>query len=72
METCLGHVLHKYAELLNAHLNALQLEPNNSSTLTAITFVYMLKGEYEEVVEYANQSLQLKRSLYKYCPYSYE
>ena len=60
----LGHVLrkqHKYDESLNAHLNALQLEPSNSSTLTAIAFVYLLKGDYEAVVEYANQSLRLKR-----------
>ena len=60
----LGHILRKqqkYDEALKAHLNALQLEPNKPSTLTALAFIHLLKGEYEDVVHYSNQSLRLKR-----------
>ena len=60
----LGHVLRKqgkYDEALSCHFNSLQLSPHNSSTLTAIAFLYLLQGQFNLVVEYANQSLKIKR-----------
>ena len=60
----LGHVLRKlgkFEESLSMHLAALQLEPKQASTLTAIAFVYLLKGEFGSAVEYANRALRLKR-----------
>ena len=60
----LGHVLRKqqkFEQALKAHSQALQLQPNEASTLTAIAFVYLLMGNYEKVIEFANQSLRLKR-----------
>lgn len=60
----LGHVLRKqgkYEEALEVHLKALQLSPNQASTLTAIAFVHLLKGELENVVKFCNQALRLKR-----------
>lgn len=61
----LGHVLRKqgkYQEALEAHMSALQLDPTNPSTLTAIAFLHLLQGNLVGVVKYANQSLLLKRS----------
>ena len=46
------------------HLSALQLSmlsPNQPSSLTAVAFVYRLKGDFEKVVEFANCSLRLRR-----------
>ena len=60
----LGHVLRKqgkYDEALSCHFNSLQLGPHNPSTLTAIAFLYLLLGRLNLVVEYANQSLCIKR-----------
>ena len=60
----LGHVLRKQGRLeeaLNAHHNALQLQPSNSSTLTAIAFVHLLREDYELAVQYAHKSLKVKR-----------
>lgn len=60
----LGHVLRKqgkYDEALSCHFNSLQLDPHNPSTLTAIAFIYLLQGHLDSVVEYANQSLRVKR-----------
>ena len=60
----LGHVLRKQGKLdeaLSMHFSALHLEPAQSSTLTAIGFVYLLKGDFENVVKFANQALRLKR-----------
>ena len=60
----LGHILRKQGKLdeaLAMHLSALQLSPNQASSLTAIAFVYLLKGDLEKVVEFANRSLRLKR-----------
>ena len=60
----LGHVLRKqgkYDEALSMHLSALQLAPNQPSSLTAIAFIYLLKGDFEKVIEFANRSLRLKR-----------
>ena len=60
----LGHTLRKQGKLdeaLQAHRHALQLDPMNPSTLTALAFVQLLRGDLEGVVSYANQSLRLKR-----------
>ena len=60
----LAHVLRKqgkFDEALSMHLSALQLDPNQPSTLTAIAFVYLLEGEMENVVEFSNRALRLKR-----------
>ena len=51
----------KFDEALEMHLSALQLAPNQASTLTAIAFVYLLKGNFDKVVEFANRALRLKR-----------
>ncbi len=62
--TNLGHVLRKqgkYEEALSCHFNSLQLCPHNASILTAIAFLYLLQGKFDLVVEYANQSLRVKR-----------
>ena len=56
----LGHVLRKqrkFDEALSMHFSALQLSPNQPSSLTAIAFIYLLKGDIEKVVEFANCSL---------------
>ena len=60
----LGHVLRKqgkFEEALEAHMKALQLDPVNPSTLTALAFLHLLRGNIVGVVEYANHSLLLKR-----------
>ena len=60
----LGHVLrkqNKFTEALDAHMKALQLVPNEPSTLSAIGFVYLLMEDYTNVVQYCNQSLRLRR-----------
>ena len=60
----LGHVLRKqgkHEEALGCHFNSLQLGPRNSSTLSAIAFLYLLQGQLDLVFEYANQSLQVRR-----------
>lgn len=60
----LGHVLRKQGRLdeaLTAHHNALQLCPSNPSSLTAIAFLHLLREDYSSAVDYAHQSLQLKR-----------
>ena len=60
----LGHVLrkqHKYQEAINAHMKALQLCPNEASTLSAIAFVHLLMEDYSKVIEYCNRSLRAKR-----------
>lgn len=59
-----GHVLRKQGKLdeaLKAHHNALQLQPSNCSTLTAIAFVHLLREDYVKTVEYAHESLKVKR-----------
>ena len=61
----LGHVLRKqgkYPEALEAHMKALQLVPNEASTLSAISFIYLLMEDYSNVVQYCNQSLRIKRA----------
>ena len=60
----LGHVyrkVKKYDLALEMHHRALQLEPKQASTLTAIAFLHLLMGKYALAVEVANQSLRLKR-----------
>jgi anaphase-promoting complex subunit 6 len=60
----LGHVLRKqgkYQEAQETHMSALQLDPTNPNTLTALAFLKLLQEDFVGVVEYANRSLMLKR-----------
>ena len=60
----LGHVLRKQGKFklaLDAHMRALQVDPCQPNTLTAIAFVYLLLEEYENAMEYCQRSLLLKR-----------
>lgn len=60
----LGHCCRKnekYDESLKYHKQALGLKPQNSCTYTAIGFVYALKGNLENAVDYLHRSLSLKR-----------
>lgn len=60
----LAHVYRKqkkYEMALKMHYQALQLEPNETSTLTAIAFTHLLQGHFEDAVEFCNRSLRLKR-----------
>ena len=60
----LAHVYRKqkkYEQALKCHHQALQLEPNQSTTLTAIAFTHLLQGNFEDTVEFCNKSLRLKR-----------
>ena len=53
--------LGRYEAALECHFKALQLKPDEPSTLTAIAFVHLLRGEYDEAVVYCNRSLCLRR-----------
>eukprot|EP00731_Ephydatia_muelleri_P000468 Em0001g468a len=60
----LGHVhrkLRRYELALECHFKALQLKPDEPSTLTAIAFVHLLRGDYDGAVVYCNKSLCLRR-----------
>lgn len=60
----LGHVFRKQGKLqeaLEAHRNALQLDSTNPSTLTAIAFIQLLRGDIPCAIHNASQSLLLKR-----------
>lgn len=60
----LGHCCRKnkkYDEALKYHKQALSLKPQNSATYTAIGFVYALKSNLEQAVDYLHRSLALKR-----------
>lgn len=60
----LGHCCRKnkkYDEALKYHKQALALKPQNPSTYTAIGFVYALKLNLEQAVDYLHRSLALKR-----------
>ena len=60
----LGHTLRKqckYNEALDAHSKALQLVPNEASTLSCIAFVHLLMENFNDVIHYCNQSLRLRR-----------
>ena len=60
----LGHVhrkLGRYELALECHYKALQLKPDEPSTLTAIAFVHLLTGDYDGAVVYCNKSLCLRR-----------
>lgn len=60
----LGHVLRKQGKLklaLDAHNQALQVDPCQPNTLTAIAFVHLLQEEYDSAVEFCQRSLLLRR-----------
>lgn len=60
----LGHVMRKngkYMLALQMYEFALQLSPQENTTLTSIAFTYLLKGDSDKAIEYANQSLRFKR-----------
>ena len=60
----LGHVLRKqgkHQDAIDCHMKALQLCPNESSTLTAIAFTYLLMEDFNKVIEFCNTSLRIKR-----------
>ena len=60
----LAHVYRKqkkYDLAIKMHHQALQLEPNETSTLTAIAFNHLLQGHFEDAVGFCNRSLRLKR-----------
>lgn len=60
----LGHVYRKqkkYDLALKTHTQALQLSPNEPTTLTAIAFAHLLQGSHEKCVDYCNRSLRVKR-----------
>ena len=59
-----GHVMRKqgkFEEAIRLHEIALQLNPSLPTTLTSIAFTYFLMGQSDKAVEFANQSLRLKR-----------
>ena len=60
----LGHVLRKqgkYGPAMDAHMRALQVDPMQPLTFTAIAFVYLLQEEYQSALEFCQRSLLLKR-----------
>ena len=60
----LGHVLRKlgkFEKALQMHQYALQLVPNEPTTLTSISFTYLLSGDVGKAIEWANRSLKFKR-----------
>ncbi len=60
----LGHVMRKlgkYEESLQMHEFALQLCPNESTTLISIALTCLLSGNVDKVIKFTNQSLRLKR-----------
>ena len=60
----LGHVYRKLGKLdesLQMHHRALSLSPKEPSTLTALAFVYLLKGDYDTSIDYCSRSLQVRR-----------
>lgn len=60
----LGHALRKqgkHREALEAHENALQLDPVNPSTLTGMAFVCLLREDFARAVSYASRSLAINR-----------
>lgn len=60
----LGHTQRKqgkFSEAIESHTKALQLKPNEPTTLTAIAFVHLLLFEFPQVIEYCNRSLRVKR-----------
>lgn len=60
----LGHLYRKLGRLdesLEMHHLALSLSPKEPSTLTAIAFVHLLKGDTNTAVDYCSRSLQVRR-----------
>lgn len=60
----LGHVMRKqrrFTEALEYHRQALSLCPQNSSTYSAIGFVYALSGDWNQAVESFHKSLAIRR-----------
>nr|XP_023012810.1 cell division cycle protein 16 homolog [Leptinotarsa decemlineata] len=60
----LGHTcrkLKKYEEALEFHNQALLLTPQSSSTYSALAYVHVLTGNYEQAVEWFHKALGLKR-----------
>lgn len=60
----LGHVnrkLKRYEEALDYHRQALMLSPSNSSTFSAIGYIYALMSSWSQAVEYFHKALGLKR-----------
>lgn len=60
----LGHVLRKQGKLveaLDAHMQALQVDPHQPTTLTAIAFVYLLQEEYKKAMDFCQHSLLVRR-----------
>jgi len=58
----LGHALRKlekYQRAIITYKQALNLDPKNPKILTSIAFTHLLKGEYEEAIEYCHKSLAL-------------
>lgn len=51
----------KYSLALEMHQKALSISPKEPSSLTAIAFVHLLQGDYEEAINYCSRSLQLRR-----------
>ncbi|CAH1987431.1 unnamed protein product [Acanthoscelides obtectus] len=60
----LGHTcrkLKKYEDALEFHNKALLLAPQSAGTYSAIAFVYVLKNNHDEAVEWFHKALGLKR-----------
>ncbi|KAG5887178.1 hypothetical protein JTB14_028981 [Gonioctena quinquepunctata] len=60
----LGHTcrkLKKYGEALEFHNQALLLTPQSASTYSALAYVQVLMGNYDEAVEWFHKALGLKR-----------
>ncbi|XP_048517340.1 cell division cycle protein 16 homolog [Dendroctonus ponderosae] len=60
----LGHArrkLKKLDEALECHNEALVLEPRKSSTISAIAYVHVLKGNYSNAIHWFHKALSLKR-----------
>ncbi|KAJ8962122.1 hypothetical protein NQ318_018079 [Aromia moschata] len=60
----LGHTcrkLKKYEEALDYHNQSLLLTPQSASTYSAIAYVHVLMGHYDEAVDWFHKALGLKR-----------
>lgn len=60
----LGHVYRKQAKYnmaLEMHKKALQIDPEQPSTLADIAFVSLLMDKYEDAITFSTRSLQLRR-----------
>ena len=60
----LGHVnrkLKRYDQACHYHRKALNILPDNQSTLDNIAFVYALQGKWNQAIEFFHKSLSIKR-----------